>query len=295
LIAQITDIHLGFEGGGAGELNRRRLDRVIAALLATRPVPDLLIASGDLADRGEASSYRQFHEAVSACPFPVAACVGNHDSRANFLAAFPRTPTSEDFVQYVLDVGPLRIVVVDTLEEGRHDGAFCKRRAAWLDERLSEARGHPVLLVLHHPPVPTGIAWMSAGSREPWTLRLSEVVSRHPHVAAAVCGHLHRAMVAPWAGTTLIACPPVAPHVSLDLEPMDGIDNRPMVVADPPGYALHLWTADGLVSHFASVATGEVLVRYDETMQPIVCRFAAERAGWTGRRAAQQGFFEPPA
>jgi len=277
LIAQITDIHLGFEADNACELNRRRLDRTVEALLAVDPAPDLLIVSGDLADKGEPASYRRLRDSLAACPCPVVLCVGNHDSRPNFHAAFPQTPTSEGFVQYVLDDWPLRIVVLDTVEEGRHGGAFCERRARWLDERLGEAAGRPVLLVLHHPPVPTGIHWMTAQAREPWTLRLSQVVSRHADVVvAAVCGHLHRPMVAPWAGTTLIVCPSVAPPIALDLKAMVRLDNRPMVVADPPGFALHMWTADGLVSHFGIAEPGEVLARYDETMAPLVRRFTAE-------------------
>ncbi|HEY5072276.1 MAG TPA: metallophosphoesterase [Caulobacteraceae bacterium] len=277
LIAQITDIHLGFERDNAQELNRRRLDSTIEALLAVEPTPDLLILSGDLADRGEALSYRQVRDALAVLPFPIAACVGNHDSRSNFCAAFPDTPLFDGFVQYVLDDWPLRIVTIDTLEEGRHDGAFCERRARWLDERLGEAPGMPVLLVLHHPPVPTGINWMTSQSQEPWAVRLSGVVSRHNQVIAAVCGHLHRPMIAPWAGTTLIVCPPVAPLVVLDLSPMDQPDHRPMIVADPPGYALHLWTAGGLVTHFGAAESGEVLARYDQTMHALVRSFGAER------------------
>jgi 3',5'-cyclic-AMP phosphodiesterase len=277
LLAQITDIHLGFESGNPGELNRQRLDGTIKALLDIEPPPDLLVVSGDLTDLGEASSYRQVRDALATCPFPVAACVGNHDSRLNFCVAFPETPTFDGFVQYVLDDWPLQIVVLDTVEDGRHGGAFCERRARWLDDRLGEARGRPVLLVLHHPPIPTGISWMTSGAEEPWALRLSDVVSRHTHVVAAVCGHLHRPMVAPWAGTTLIVCPPVAPQVALDLKAMDQPDNRPMVVAEPPGFALHLWTAGGLVSHFGIAPCGEVLARYDEKMRRLVRRFAAER------------------
>ena len=39
LIAQITDIHLGFEADNPLELNRRRLDHVISVLQAMTPAP----------------------------------------------------------------------------------------------------------------------------------------------------------------------------------------------------------------------------------------------------------------
>lgn len=279
LIAQITDIHLGFEPANPAEFDRRRLDRTIEALLSMALAPDALIVSGDLADRGEAESYRRLREALGACPFPVLPCVGNHDLRVAFREAFPRTPTIDGFVQYVVEDWPLRVVVIDTLQEGRHGGAFCARRAKWLDDRLAEAPGRPTLLALHHPPVPTGIDWMTTGPAEPWALRLAAVVSRHRQVVAAVAGHLHRPMVAPWAGTTLIVCPPVAPWVALDLTAMGEPDGRPLIVADPPGFALHLWTDTGLVTHFGTAQAGEILAGYDDAMRPLIRAFAAEREG----------------
>ena len=70
LIAQLTDIHLGFVPDDPDELNRRRLDRAIAALLAHDPLPDLLLATGDLTDLGDPASYARLREAFAALPFP---------------------------------------------------------------------------------------------------------------------------------------------------------------------------------------------------------------------------------
>ena len=60
LIAQITDIHLGFEPDNPAEFNRKRLDQTLRTLVAMNPQPDLLLATGDLADTGDddASSRR---------------------------------------------------------------------------------------------------------------------------------------------------------------------------------------------------------------------------------------------
>jgi 3',5'-cyclic AMP phosphodiesterase CpdA len=48
LIAQVTDIHLGFQPDDPAELNRKRFDDIISSLLAMDPRPDLLLATGDL-------------------------------------------------------------------------------------------------------------------------------------------------------------------------------------------------------------------------------------------------------
>jgi Icc protein len=64
-------------------------------------------------------------------------------------------------LQYAVDLGPVRLVVLDTVvpQEGR--GRLCKHRLRWLDERLAE-NPQPTLIAMHHPPFATGIAHMDA-------------------------------------------------------------------------------------------------------------------------------------
>ena len=50
-----------------------------------------------------------------------------------------------------------------------------------------------------------------------------------------------------------------------------------MVVADPPGYALHHWTRHGLVSYFQTADEHVLLARYDMKMQPLVRAMMDER------------------
>src|SRR3546814_19648914 len=86
LIAQVTDIHLGFDPDNPAEFNRKRLDQVLRALNDGPNRPDLLLATGDLTDRGDPDSYRRLASAFGQCDFPVWPCMGNHDDRAHFAA-----------------------------------------------------------------------------------------------------------------------------------------------------------------------------------------------------------------
>ena len=122
LIAQITDVHLGFEPDNPDELNRRRFDLVLAELIEGRNRPDLMFVTGDLVDRGDIGSYARVAEALKGCPFPVYPALGNHDDRTNFAATFPKVPMPSGFAQYCLALEGLRLIVLDTLEEGRHGG-----------------------------------------------------------------------------------------------------------------------------------------------------------------------------
>ena len=281
LIAQITDLHLGFDQDDPEELNRRRLDRALAALVAMEPRPDLLLVTGDLAEEGDDEvSYRRLAGALAGLPFPCFMAMGNHDSRDAFRRVFPGAPAAENgFVHYALDDLPLRILVLDTLEPGRHGGGFCEARAAWLAERLGEAPERPTLIVLHHPPVETGLSWMTENPDAAWVERLRAVVGRHRNVVAMIAGHLHRPVITSWAGTTLAVCPSTAPQVALDLAPIDPErpDGRPMIVADAPGYALHLWNGRELVTHFDTAEDHDVLASYTTKLQPLVRMLTEEK------------------
>ena len=278
LIAQITDIHLGFQPDDPGELNRRRFDDVIAALRALDPLPDLLLATGDLTEFGTIASYRTLKSVCDTLPFPVLLAVGNHDDRTNFRHVFGMQTSTGGHVQYVHDAGPLRIIVLDTLEEGHHGGGFDTHRAAWLAAELARS-AKPTIIVLHHPPIETGSGWMTEDIDAAWVQRLRTVVAANPHVVRLVAGHLHRAIVTSWAGTTLAVCPSTAPQVALDFRALDPDlpDGRDMIVAEAPGFALHYWTGRDLVTHFGAGGDHPVLARFNTRMQATVRHILAER------------------
>ena len=282
LIAQITDIHLGFEPNNPAEFNRKRLDQTLRTLAAMTPQPDLLLVTGDLADTGDDEiSYRRLKSAFAACPIPTWFCMGNHDSREPFLKLFPEVGSADGFIQYSIEDYPLRILVLDTLEVGRHGGGFCETRAGWLRDRLAEQPRRPTLLVLHHPPIDTGLSWMSENPDAGWVGRLRSEVEGRGHVIGMITGHLHRPVVTSWAGTTLTVCPSTAPQVALDLDSIDPNqpDGRPMIVADPPAYAIHVWNGAQLVTHFDTAEDHTVLARYDPALQPLVQMLLAEKRG----------------
>ena len=280
LVAQITDVHLGFDPGNPKELNRQRLDQTLRVLAGMTSRPDLLLATGDLADNGDdAESYRRFREAIVDLPFPVHPAMGNHDDRAVFLAEFPGTPTADGFIQYAIEDHPVRILVLDTLETGRHGGGFCEVRAAWLSARLAEAPERPTMIALHHPPIETGLSWMTESPQAAWVQRLRAIVEAHPNIVAMIAGHLHRPIVTRWAGTTLAICSATAPQVALDMEPMnpDAPDDRPMIVADRPYFALHYWNGRELISHFDTSEPHEVLARFTPKRIPFIKMLREER------------------
>ncbi|MGQ0559128.1 MAG: phosphodiesterase [Sphingosinicella sp.] len=290
LIAQVTDLHLGFDPGNPEELNRQRLDSVLAELVAMTPRPDLLLATGDIAnDDDDGNSYACYRDAIAGLPFPVFSLLGNHDSRAPFLELFPEAAGEGGFVQHALDDWPLRILLLDTLETGRHGGGFCESRAGWLQARLDEAPERPTLIALHHPPLRTGHSWMTEVPEAKWVLRLRSVIEGRNNIVALIGGHIHRPIITRWAGAILIVCSSTAPQVALDLATLDpeAPDQRPMIVAESPAYALHLWDGAALITHFGAAGDQPVLARFTAGMQPLLRMLAREKE--EARQASREG------
>jgi 3',5'-cyclic AMP phosphodiesterase CpdA len=282
LIAQMTDIHIGFAPDEQSEeLNLTRFRATLARLIHGPNQPNMLVLSGDITDHGDAESFAKTAELLRECPFAVLPMVGNHDSRSGLVGAFPHvTPAEGGFLHYVVDAGlGLRIICLDTLEDGRHGGAFCEARAAWLAARLAEAPDAPTLIFMHHPPVVAGIDWMDPAPDEPWIMRLREVLTKQHQVQAIHCGHLHRPITTRFAGIPLGVTPSVAPLVAMDLNPIDADvpDNRELITTEPPTYALHRWDGARLVSHYERVGDWQVLARFTPGLQPMIEGMFAER------------------
>jgi 3',5'-cyclic-AMP phosphodiesterase len=282
LIAQMTDIHVGFAPDEKPEeLNLTRFRATLARLIDGPNRPDMLVLSGDITDHGDAESFAKTAALLADCPFPIIPLVGNHDSREGLLGAFPQVvPAEGGFLHYVIDAGMgLRLICLDTLEDGRHGGAFCEARADWLAARLAEAPHAPTLIFMHHPPVVAGIDWMDPAPDEAWIGRLRQVLAGQNQVQAIHCGHLHRQITTRFAGLPLGVTPSVAPLVAMDLTPIDPDtpDDRELITTEPPTYALHRWDGTRLVSHYERVGDWQVLARFHAGLQPMIRGMFAER------------------
>jgi 3',5'-cyclic AMP phosphodiesterase CpdA len=281
LIAQITDLHIGFDRGNSHELNVRRLNMVIDELNEMSPRPELLLVTGDLVENGDdVDAYQHAHALVGRWQGPKIWAVGNHDGRDEFKAELPEVPTDANgFVQYEVEQGGLRWLILDTLDEGRHGGMFCEKRAAWLGERLSEKPDTPTVVILHHPPVDTGIEWMSALPDEQWVMRLEAIIRPAGQIICLLAGHVHRPIATSFAGKPLIVSPSTAPQVALDLDAVDPQhpDGRALIIADSPGYALHYWDGSTLLTHFEIAGPRNILASYNSNLQPMLRAFLKER------------------
>ena len=266
IIAQITDLHLGFDGPDKPCANTERLRNVIHELNSLKLAPDIILVTGDLVESGEHWSYQKLKDELSALNAPYYLTLGNHDHREDFSKVFPEFAFANGFLNYTIEGWPLRIIVLDSLEEGRHGGEFCEQRAKWLTAALAEQPNTPTLIAIHHPPIETGIAWMTASDDDAWVTRLSSVINGHNNIVRIVCGHIHRVIFKSFAGTLVSVSEAVAPQVKLELAEIDAEtpDDRALLIDGLAGYSLHHWKDGALTTHHSSAPQGRTILRFDQ-------------------------------
>ena len=253
LIAQISDMHVRAEG----KLLFGRIDtpaylaRAVAHLNALETRPDIVLATGDLVDRGLPEEYAHLRKLLAPLEIPVHFIPGNHDARDDMRAAFADhayLPQS-GFLQYAIEGMAVRLIALDTLVDGKHHGELCSERLDWLEARLGEGN-RPTVLFMHHPPFKCGITAFDNSRLTEGEERLAALVRRHGNVERVLCGHVHRPIQVRWAGSMASIAPSTAHQATLDL-----IDGAPLSMKmEPPAMALHQWRpGTGLITHISYI------------------------------------------
>lgn len=251
LLAQVSDLHVRAPGRALSDgVDTLRMARAcLRALRDLKPAPRALLLSGDLVDLGDPAEYQALAELLAALPWPVYPLAGNHDERQALRQTLgprmgPHAQAMPDFLQYSADLGPLRLLALDTVVPRRPHGALCAHRLGWLQERLAED-ARPTVIAMHHPPFETGIAHMDAMGLREGGAALEALVQAHPQVQAVLCGHLHRSIQTRFGGTVASCSPSCAHQIALNL-----LDHGPDgFTLEPPAFQLHLWHGGRLVSH----------------------------------------------
>jgi 3',5'-cyclic AMP phosphodiesterase CpdA len=247
LLAQLSDPHIGATWAGEGSVDG--LAAAVASVREIRPQPDAVLVTGDLADHAADEEYDRLRELLAPLGAPVYVVPGNHDDRRALHRHFGVPGGDGESVLYSVDLGPLRLVALDTMIPGEDSGALDGGRVEWLDSELATAPDQLTLVAMHHPPIVTGIpAWDEIGVPDADRQALAEVIERHPQVRRLVAGHVHRAIGGELAGRSVLVVPSTYVQGRLNFA-MQELE----LSADPAGFAVHAVVDGDLVSHIQPV------------------------------------------
>ncbi|UST53471.1 phosphodiesterase [Comamonadaceae bacterium OTU4NAUVB1] len=255
-LVQLTDPHIREPGRLAyGRIDTAPyLRRAVQSVLRLRQRPDAVVVTGDLSDFGRAAEYAHLAELLAPLAMPVYLMPGNHDDRDQLRRSFPthgHLGAGGGFVQYGVKVGGLRLITLDTCVPGHSHGSLDAQRLDWLARELAACRGEPVIIAMHHPPFRTLIGHMDDIGLREGGAELEALVARHPNVERVICGHLHRAIDVRFGGTIASTSPAPGHQVALDLDP-----SAPSAwMLEPPGFRLHAWDGQRLVTHLCASGT----------------------------------------
>ncbi len=238
-LLQVTDPHLfGDESQTIyGVTTAVSLRKVLAEAFAPgTPRPDAILVTGDIADDHTAAAYANFRRALQPYGLPVFCLPGNHDEPGLMTGL-----VNGDGFQYggTTEFGAWSAVFIDTHVHGRPEGCVVPAELARLEIALASFKERPVLVCLHHPPLPVGSAWLDGvGLRN--ASEFLAVIERHPAVRVVLGGHVHQSFEQWRNGVLMLATPSTCAQFTPRTE-------RCVMDLKPPGYRWLTLLPDGTV------------------------------------------------
>lgn len=227
-LVQITDTHIARNPGPTdfeGVDTAATLAAVLDAVEAAAPLPDCVVLTGDLVDIPSPEAYGRLLALLRTRRYPVVCLPGNHDDPALMGRLLN---TGAVCTSRVILLGGWRVLMLNDWVEGSAGGSFRPEELAFLRAELTAAGDAPVLICLHHPPVPIGSPWMDAmGLANAGDL--FHVTDSFNNVRAMVCGHIHQEFGAERNGMPLLGTP------STCVQFLPGV-SRYTVDDRPPGF-----------------------------------------------------------
>jgi 3',5'-cyclic-AMP phosphodiesterase len=247
LLVQLSDPHVGGTWGVGDPVAGLRA--AVQSVSRLPDAPDAVLMCGDLADNALDDEYEIVRELLGQLGVPVYVLPGNHDDRDALRRNFDLPGAMGTPVQYAADLGPLRLVVLDSTRPNEVPGDLDADRLGWLDAELGREPDQMTVLALHHPPVSTGIpVWDDLGLPAAARSALGDVLERHRQVERIVAGHIHRTMAAELAGRVVLTVPSTYVQTRLSFN-----SEETEIAAEPAGFGVHALLDGQLASHVQPV------------------------------------------
>lgn len=251
----ITDTHITPPGQQRQHQDSAAtLRRCIADINAHHADAELCVITGDITHNGEVEAYQLMGEILTELTVPVYLLIGNHDLRdtaAQLLPQFKRDTAG--FLQQVVATSVGDFILLDTVAEGIHAGAYCSERQAWLADQLAQRPDRPVWLFAHHAPFATGMKAMDTiGINASDATQLGKIVAQHRQIKHFFFGHYHRPISGQWQGIPISCHRSMMMQCALDFTTPDSVNG----IFEQPQYAIVLANEHSTLVHYHDFASG---------------------------------------
>jgi Icc protein len=227
-LLQVTDPHLFADEAQTiyGVVTAVSFRSVLAEAFAPDGIrPDAILVTGDIADDHSAGAYDNFRRALQPYGLPVFCLPGNHDE-----PGLMQDLVDGDGYQYcgTAEFGAWGAVFLDTHVHARPEGRIEPSELGRLETALATCGDRPILVCLHHPPLPVGSAWLDGvGLRN--ARDFLAVIERYPAVRVVLGGHVHQVFEQRHGGALMLATPSTCAQFTPHTE-------RCVMDLRPPGY-----------------------------------------------------------
>ena len=197
-LIQLSDLHLVPPGKLTSKVldTNAILEETINEILSKKDYfgqIDGLVVTGDVSDDGSMESYLSAYAKLSKLNVPILVIPGNHDLRDPMRKVFHEnvqfSKNSSQF-DWVFEIDETLIIGLDTLVEGENFGFLEEKSLNFLSYQLSNNSGSDLVLLIHHPPIKTGIYFMDQIGLTN-TSDLSECLKATDRPIKILCGHVH--------------------------------------------------------------------------------------------------------
>lgn len=244
-VVQFTDLHLFADPEQElyDVVPEARVRAVWERIKHLTPATECLIMTGDLTHDDSAEAYRRISEMVNELAIPTYHVPGNHDDRTAMAQHLSGCIRADRCV----DLGPWRLVLLDSQRTGDIAGELSQEQLRFLDQCLAERAESPALIALHHPPFLLGSKWIDdyrlQNEQQFW-----EVVDRHTNVRVVTCGHVHQEFDRRRNDVRLLTAPAAAMQFA------EGTEEPEVDVQRAPGFRIFDLYEDGtLITEVARV------------------------------------------
>jgi Icc protein len=203
-IIQITDSHLRKEQEGTllGMNTRDSLDAVLELIHVRAECPDLVLATGDLAQDGSAEAYRCFEQKMAGFSCPVIWFSGNHDDPVIMASTVSR----RDSTARVWKDKYWKLIFLDSSVRNRVHGELARSELEFLQEELESDQDKHIAICFHHHPLPINCAWLDTIGLHNGDEFFS-IVDQFSHIRLVLWGHIHQEFDQLRARVRLLASP----------------------------------------------------------------------------------------